>query len=349
MNTLLVILFFIVVVLAFFEDYLEDRHKLYALLSLAAVMVVICATKEVGVDPDSEIYEDIFLNNDDLLYVLSTEPSYIYISRMVLAVGGTVSVMFLIYSLISVPTKLFAIRKLTPFCFLALALYIPVYYELHDLIQIRAAAATAMLLIAIPSLHERRWRIGVPLMLVATVIHYSTIMALPLLYFGNKEMNTRWRMIFACIVPLGFMFYMVHIDILSLIPSSLFGGKLDFYKNSAETGAMDEMITPYKNVYFMLKCILYLFMLYYYEMVKKETPYITILLKYMAVSIFAMFAFSNIPTLATRTSDLFGVVDPIVFTYSLYLTKQPIVPRIGVILLGAYMLVFNIVVSEYFT
>ena len=88
MHIIIAILFCFTVVLAFCEDYLKDSHKIYILAGYAIFMIILATTKSVGDTADALVYEQMFYNNNVTFVQLITEPTYIYISRMVRALGG---------------------------------------------------------------------------------------------------------------------------------------------------------------------------------------------------------------------------------------------------------------------
>ena len=157
MHLLISGLFAVTVVMAFLEDYLKELHKIVILAVLATLMIVLATTKSIDHTADGTIYEHIFYNNDEILTQLTTEPTFLWLSRLVLALGGGLIWMFLIYALIAIPTKMKVLYGMTPYIFTALIIYIPIYFELHDMIQIRAAAACAFLLAALQPLADKRY------------------------------------------------------------------------------------------------------------------------------------------------------------------------------------------------
>lgn len=66
------------------------------------------------------------------------------------------------------------INKMTPYLFSALVIYIPVYYELHDLVQIRAAVAGAFLMLALYLYADKRYLYTTLAFIAAIMCHYSS-------------------------------------------------------------------------------------------------------------------------------------------------------------------------------
>lgn len=340
-------LFAVTVVMAFLEDYLKEIHKIVILAVLATLMVLLATTKSIDHTADGTIYEHIFYNNDEILTQLTTEPTFLWLSRLVLALGGGLIWMFLIYALIAIPTKLKALYGMTPYIFTALIIYIPIYYELHDLIQIRAAAACAFLLLALNPLSNKRYWTATLLMIIAILFHYSSVVFIPFLFIGNRQLGYNSRLAVACVIPVCFVIYLMGKDLFSLIPSSFMGGKLDYYQKTSEKGEW-EMALLYKNVYFMLKVAMMYLCLYFYNHIVENNRLAPLLLNLFLASILSPMLFSTIPVIASRVSDMYGIIDCIVFTFALYLFSPKYLVRFGILVIGIYMLVYHMMTDDYF-
>lgn len=347
MNAFLFVLFFMVVLLAFAEERMTVRQKQGVLIGLGIVMIFLAATKDINVVTDADAYEKLFYLNDDPLVEVMTEPTYIHISRIIIALGGSFAVIFLVYAIISIPLKLAILNKMTPYVFTAMLIYIPVYYELHELVQIRAGAAGAFLLCSLYFFSNKRYWLCTAAFLVAVSFHYSSFTFVPLFFMGTKRIGVVGRWLLACIVPIGFAMYFLGLDLFMILPSSLIGGKVDFYKSSTEAVG-EEIMLVYKNPFFVLKCILFLVMLRFYDYVEEKCKYFTIALKAQACSIFMMLSVSTVPTLAGRTSELFGIMDPILFASIVYLVKPRYAARIIITCIGLLMMVYNLMLAHYF-
>lgn len=347
MHLLISGLFAVTVVMAFLEDYLKEIHKIVILAVLATLMVLLATTKSIDHTADGTIYEHIFYNNDEILTQLTTEPTFLWLSRLVLALGGGLIWMFLIYAMIAIPTKLKALYGMTPYIFTALIIYIPIYYELHDLIQIRAAAACAFLLLALNPLSNKRYWTATLLMIIAILFHYSSVVFIPFLFIGNRQLGYNSRLAVACVIPVCFVIYLMGKDLFSLIPSSFMGGKLDYYQKTSEKGEW-EMALLYKNVYFMLKVAMMYLCLYFYNHIVENNRLAPLLLNLFLASILSPMLFSTIPVIASRVSDMYGIIDCIVFTFALYLFSPKYLVRFGILVIGIYMLVYHMMSDDYF-
>lgn len=349
MHLTIAIFFLITVLIALFEERLKDSHKIIILAGYVLFMVFLATTKSIDHTADASAYELYFYKNDNPLIEIMTEPTFIYLSRLVLSLGGTIVTMFFIYACISIPLKIVCISKMTPHVFTALLIYIPIYFELQDMIQIRAAAAATFGLASLIPLAKKQYIIATILIIMGTLFHYSAAVYLLLLFIGNMKLSKRWRVSIATILPFFIILSLLKKDLLSFVPSFLMYGKVGFYKEGTEGGAWGGSFSPYYMLYVFIKCIVLYAILYYYNLIISKNRYATILINAFTVSILIVFSLSTIPILAGRLSELFGIVDCIVFTFILYIVVPPYIAKLSVVFTGIYMILYAILFTEYFT
>lgn len=349
-SLIIAVLFVITVGLAFIEDKLQERDKIIILAGYVVFMVFMATTKSVENTADASLYEYFFYKNDDLLIQLTTEPTYIYLSRMVLALGGTIGVMFFIYAIISIPAKIKVLYSITPYIFTALMIYIPVYFELHDMVQIRAAAAAMFLIASLIPMSKGNYWLSVALITGGILFHYSAAVYLPFILIGNRKLNVTTRVIIAFLFPICFAMYLLKTDLISLIPemSSTIGYKLKEYKEKAETIDNTGGYKIYTNLYYIAKVIMLYLCLYFYDYLSEKHRMAPLCITLFSVGVLFYPAMYTVPVIAGRISDLFGLVDCIIFTFLLYLIEPKYWARIAIAIVGLYMLVYNMFFSEYF-
>lgn len=338
MNILVLSVFAIVVILSFLEDYMASWQKVMALLSLGIAMICIATFKPMTTT-DATTYEYYFYYNDDELIELATEPTYIYLSRLVLALNGSVTTMFFIYALLTIPLKLYSLWKTTPFVFTAMIVYLGIYYPLQDLVQIRCGAATALLLWSLIPLAKRQYITATGALIVASLFHYSSLAFLPILLLGNIKITRFWKYVAGAAVPICLGLYFLHVNATLLLPSSLVEGKMDLYKELSEAGDWD-MYVPYKQLTFLAEFVFLYVFLYFYDTIEKHCIYAHILVKILVIEMVFITLFADIPVLGGRLHDLFGMFNALAFTCALYCIKPRYVARIGITLFAlAYYLI----------
>lgn len=351
MHIVIAIFFLLTATLAFCEDYLKESHKMLILTGYAVFMILLATTKSIGDTADALVYENMFFKNDDTFVQLVTEPTFIFISRAILTFGGGISALFFVYALISVPAKLKIYYSITPYIFTALTVYIPVYFELHDMIQIRVSAAAMFLLASLNPLVNKRYWLATGLMICAVLFHYSAILYLPFLFIRNRQLSSTMRIVIGVLLPLCFIMYLLKISWFSFFPSSFsaIDYKVESYQKGAEEGDWSELYPLYLNLYYLAKCAMLYLCLYYYDLLVEKHRMAPLLVNLFAVSVLFLPSMATIPVIASRVSDLFGIIDCIIFTFSLYFIKPSYIARIAIALVGLYMIIYNMVFTEYFT
>lgn len=338
MDILILSIFALVVVLSFLEDYMSSWQKIL-ILAVLGITLICTATFKPMTTTDARTYEYYFYYNDDEIVELATEPTYTYLSRLALAFGGEIIVMFFIYAALAIPLKFIALWKCTPYVFTAMIVYLGIYFPMHDMVQLRCGVATAFLLWALIPLAKRQYLLATGLVICATLFHYSSLAFLPVLLIGNIKVGRFWKYALGISIPVCLVLYLLHIDAISLIPSSFIEGKLDLYKDMSDSGDWD-MYVPYKQVTFLAEFLLLYFFLFYYDTIQEHCIYAPILVKILVIEMFFLTMFTSIPVLGGRLHDLFGMFNTLAFTCLLYCIKPSYIARIGITLFSlAYYLI----------
>lgn len=333
------LLFIIIVFLIFLEDYLGDYNK-YAYWGLCVILILFSAFRTIGVDPDSEVYEEIFKNGEDDTELL-IETSVLFISGIINNFTDDVHYLFLVYAILGITIKFYAIRQLSPWFFLPLIIYFANYFILHDFIQIRAGVASAMLLLAIKPLSEGNKKRAVAYFLIANVFHYSSLVFYPILFFSNSLSRT-WKYALIAIMPLGAILFTLRLDFISLLPIPYIQEKLDMYKALTETGFFEEFTL--KNVPLWIQYVIILYSLYFYDTILENCPALPLLLKITAYSMFFFFAFSSVSVVAGRFQELLGIVELALFPCVFYTFRPQLYGKIAVCFIAVVKIYFMLFV-----
>ena len=335
------LLFIVIVSLIFLEDYLGDLNK-YAYWGLCIIMIFFCAFRTIGVDPDSVAYEEIFKSNGNDPRLL-VESSFLFLSEIVKGFTDDVHYLFLIYAILGITIKFYALRQLSPWYFLPLAIYFGNYFILHDFIQIRAAVASGLLLLAIKPLSEGNKKKAIVFFLIANVFHYSSLAFYPILFFSNN-LSQIWKYVLIAILPIGVVLFLLHYDFLSALPIPYIQEKIEMYKELVEIGRFNDLTL--KNVFIWIQYAIVLYSLYFYETMLDKCPSLPLLLKITAYSMICFFALSSISVVAARLHELLGIVELALFPCVCYTIRPQYFGKMAVCVLGAIELFFTLFVWE---
>lgn len=240
MGIAVIAIFFTVALLALIEDYL-GKYKWAIYIFIGIVLILLSAFKEVGIDPDSTNYEQSFLNYSTADQTISeVDPSFIFISSILNIFTKDVHSLFLVYALLGIGIKLFALTQCSKRIFLTLLVYLSYYYLLQDCMQIRAGAMSAFFLLALKPLCEGRKKKALILMLCGCVFHSSGFALLPLLFLGNKPCSVKGRLKWASLIPIGYVLFFAGFSVLFALGGTIpyVGDKIMLYQQSVEKGIM---------------------------------------------------------------------------------------------------------------
>lgn len=79
-----------------------------------------------------------------------------------------------------------------------------------------------------------------------------------------------------------------------------------------------------------------------YDLIKDHNFYFPIMIKMMGLSIFSFAALSSLPVLAFRVSELYGIVEIVLFTNIYYTIKPEWVSRCIVMFIGITLFCINV-------
>lgn len=340
MITLLIAIIIITAIFAIFEEYLEP-YKKYIYAALAIILIATATFRPVGFDNDSTNYEYFFTHNDDKSLTFAVEFSFLQISRILRFFVDNVHIIFLFYAILGVSLKFEAIRRLSPILFLPVVIYLGNYFILHEMTQIRAGVASGLLLLSIPYLAERKWKQTLTCWFIALFFHYSSAALFLLVFLNNKDISNKWKIILASIIPIGYILYFLGVNVITTLPIPYIGNKIEAYQDLKAKGIIGDEINVF-NAVFLVKEAIFLYLLYMYDTVKQFNKYLPLMLRIMALSIFSFLIFAPLPVLAFRISELYGIVDIILFTNIYYTIRPSILSKIIVCIIGFSLFAINV-------
>lgn len=341
----LIVIFAVILFLAFAEESL-GKHK-WALLLLVGILLIVCAAaRPIGFDRDSPNYENFYMHPDNGLSEISVEPSFLMICKACSMFSQDVRLVFILFAFLGVALKLYAIQKFRFMLFFPVLIYFSNFFMLHELTQIRVGVASALFLIAIPHLANGKRLVAFLILLLSCVFHYSALALLPFLFFDNSPLS-RWKKIVLCgIIPVCYVMYMLDLDLLTTIPIPYVTDKVESYKMAAEFGLVDK--APLLNPLQLIKMAVFVWLLFFEDTISYYLSSIHILIKMLACSLFVYFAFSSITIVSMRISELYGVIEMIVYPCIIYTIRPQFIGKMAVVIIALLEIFTNTVLWEYF-
>ena len=342
MLILLLLIIFIVLFFVFTEEYL-GKYKGMVYLFVAMGFILYSGLRPVGFDRDSQNYENLFMHPDANLSGIIVEPSFTILSKLLYNIYSDVHILLFLYALIGVSIKFYAIKRLSTFYFLPIIIYIGNFFLLHDITQIRVGIASAIFLLSLEPLSEGKKLYAFFYMLLAIFFHYSAIALLPLLILNNNPFSLRMKIAWAFIVPLCFILYVKGLDILTTIYIPYITEKVEYYQALSENKLEKESIL---NPFPLIKMTVFLYLLYFADIIKQNVPSIYLLIKILGCSLLAYFALSSIKIVSMRISELYGIVELLVYPCLVFTIKPATIGKVVVCVIAFIELYFNLIQWE---
>lgn len=345
----MLLLFISLLMFAIFSSFIEERlgkGKWYLYITFCIVMILIAGLKPIGMDPDSEVYEEHFNDIDNPYLVLFVEFSYITISQLLKSIVDDVHIVFLFYAILAVSLKFYAIRKISPFLFLSLVIYIGNFYLLQDMIQIRGSVASGLFLLSIKPFGDGKKWLGLLLLLLALFFHYSSFVLFIVLFFSNKPLTRKWRIALSSLVPIGIVLFILQANLLTSLPIPYIENKIEAYQTIKDQGRFDEI--SLFNAFVWVRIIVFLYVLYFYDTISDKFKYLPLVLKIMGVSIFSFFALSSLPIFSERVNELFGIVEILLFPCIYYTIKPANIAKFHICFIALFSMAYRFFYLELF-
>lgn len=336
MDIYLILLYLCVSIIAIIRAEKKTKSD-YLLISLFGILVILtCTFKPAYEIADAEVYIDDYYasTTNERIEPLST--ALFNASKIVFS---HYTGMFFLFALTSITIRLYGIATLAPFLWTSIAIYLYQIFILHDLIQIRAGIASAIILYSIKPLYLRKLWLYIVLTCIAILFHYSAIIMVPL-WFVNPHKIRRW--IFYSLIPVCYCcaflgFTLSHL--VQYIPIGFIQNGFAAYELTMSTKGIEINILSWPQI---VRCIIFIYLLTSYKLIQQHYQYTIILLKVYAIGLCSYIILSDIPTFANRISELLLVYEILCFPLIAYTVKPK---RIGILItlsIGFIMLLINI-------
>lgn len=336
---ILFVILLVIAFLAFFEDKEMQEHR-WLLFTVATILTLYVAFRPAGIDNDYNSYLGYFKNPNGVA-VLLTEPTFKMINGFARYCGIPL-LLFVIYAFLAVPLKICAIKRMSPYWYLSIVIWVTHLFVIQEMTQIRAAVSTGIFLFSLPVLAEGKKLKFTLYVVLAILFHYSALVLLPLILIGNKKLSRFARLVLILFPLVMYSSPMATMDMLKMIPIPFIQQKLQMYEELMiyEGGVWGD-INVY-NVMALFRLFAYYVLIWKYDYLSDKYPYMPMLLKVFCYSICMYVGLSFLPPIAMRIGEYISIIDCVMFP----LLAAPIRPhwlgRLLVLLYAIGVFVANI-------
>lgn len=291
----------------------SKRHKILPFLIL---FLAILFKDEYISDYDNYIESFEFIGRSADYF--EKEVSFKYISLFILNNGWGINALFVIYALICLPIKCFAINKIAFNKKATFLFYCSTSFILHDLVQTRAGTSIAFFYLFIFYTINNERAKKIICMILAFIFHYSAALVFPLLLLDYKEINVRrykiclYASVIFAIIGSSFLSIIQYIPILQPY--------YDTYVIGQALGNWDSLslLAPLPIVRFII-CII---LLKHASYLKRFSPFFIILLKIYIIGLISYFILFSSSTIALRVSEYYQSIEIFLLPFLVMLVRN---------------------------
>ncbi len=309
MAYLILFFFFSSCLFAYVEDLLPKKQQYLIYIFFGVCLILMCGFKEIGLDPDSENYEQSFLNYYADKTKEKVEFTFIAISAFLNLITDDAHILFLFYAIIGVSLKMYAFTKFnSKHIFLLLTAYLSYYYVVQDMMQIRTGVMTGLLLLAIKEIYDKRRWMALVYIIIGSCFHISGLLLLPFLFFKNTPFTKSAKYVWSLIVIFTLLLSAKGgnvMDVLQYIP--YVGDKMSIYQKAADTGTSISTINGF-GVFHVVSVLVFLYLMIMSKTLAAKDKYSPLLLRLYAVGLISYTLLGFIPDLGVRASHVFRIV-----------------------------------------
>lgn len=296
---------------------IDSKLKNKTNILIFTILVLAIGLRPEGIDNDYSNYLMSIDNNKSI-----GEPTFILLAFIISSFSLPHQLLFLTYAFCGILLKVYSINKLSLLPIVSYIIYLSHIILLHDINQIRAGVASGLFLLSIIYYFNDKRKYAL-IIFIASLFHFSALLFFILLPLSRKRLSKKSYVLWAMLPILGYIVHFVisSIDV-SQIPIAPIREKMEMYKSLEEMDVEGFSEINLFNSYIVFKLVIYYIILNYYYFLEKIDNRITFYIKTFSISLFLFPALGAItPILGYRASELFGVVEILLFPYLFMLFK----------------------------
>lgn len=290
-----------------------NRRDTMIISAVTVVFLVLFVTFRPDTMPDYKSYIDDFKNLDQYRD-LSLELGDKTLINIVHLITPQAIYVFFVFALIGLLLKIAAIRKMAPFYFLSMAVFVTGILIAQDMVAIRSAIAVGFFFWALKYKFENKIWYCVLFSILSILFHYSAVIIfLPLFLFS---VNKPYRVLYGLLIPISYALVIFGFSIsklFDLISIEKFQQLWAYYKFTDEDNAYNIF-----NLFLLGRCFFYYYFLFRINKIKLYYPEVVIFLKIYCLSIVLSVLLYESQSMAIRAGEFLGSIEIFLIPSILY-------------------------------
>jgi hypothetical protein len=305
------LIFFLITLFALFKN---SKNELFLFIATGIGLFFIAGFRG-NIDRDHEGYIEYYYLGSTFLGQF-VEPSFIIISNFVRDYLNNVNYLFVIYALIAVAIKLYAIYKITTLRLLTLVVFFSLFFLLHEMTQIRVAVASGILLLCVHFLIKKNYISFFLASAVSIFFHFSSAVILILVFFKRDKLQR----FYSYLIPVAYVLAFAKIGLskilpLLTIPVVLIQTKFGTYQD------LGNDINLFNGL-LLFRIFFSYFLIRNHEILQQKNEHSILLIKAYVIGVFSYIAFSDVWGVASRLSELMQIGEIILIPFILNIIRD---------------------------
>lgn len=308
------------------------------LLFVLVVLLIIAAVFRPSTMADYGSYVRLFDGRDQIDRI---EPAFKLLVSVINLINGDFYLLFLIFALISIPLRIFLLNKYSPLVWGSVIVYLSNIYILHDLIQIRAAVASALLILLVYYSYKRNLKSFIITLIISFCFHYSSIVFVVVWFLSDKKNPSRYYILLLFSYLMYFAQYSFSY-LIPFIPISTISDLLTTYsaRDSYENNAF--------NLIQLGRIVLAFLFFHSINNEQDNYPWFVYFLKTYIIGLCFLPLFSSLSGVALRLMELLVSCEAIVLPIGFLITfKKPMIYKFAVLVYSIFMFIIYFNAANY--
>lgn len=314
------IIFCTISILALIEVNFSENERLKPQLGyvIFGLIFILMAGTRIHTGFDYNTYHEIFRSVDYSNFQEQTvEIGFATVVLLFRNIDLSFHAFLLFIALITISLKLKYFNEYSRFSYASLLIYFSIGFIINDMGQIRYGLAIAICLFAFKDIFNEN-KVGfVAKVILAGLFHTSALSVLPAYWIARSSKINLKVMIGVVILLVPFLMIDIRsflFQILEYIPIHQMRAKIRFYIFSNDYGQGLGI-----NISFMMRLLIFAFLLLFYNRGKEKYPYFESMVKLYFLGICFYMIFNSMAELATRVSAYYKMLDCLVLPFFIWL------------------------------
>ena len=287
---------------------------------IALILILACAFRSERIADTTPYMEAFYEGNSRMEFMWE-------FLRMLTFWTKTHVSIFFIYSLITTFVVLRFILKYSPFPIFSILIWISYIYIIQDMIQMRQGVASAIFLLSIPYIQQKKWKKFLFLNIIGAFFHISALAVIPLYFINTTRLQKK---LFISLIFISYILFFSKLGLVYLIQYI----PIDFIQSLWLTKSTMLDVTSGVNMFNIRQIILVIICVCLWlniSCISDKNKNVILYIKIFTIAISTFILLFDVPDIASRINVIYSVSEIIAIPSLIYIYRRKIYGKILVL------------------